>query len=83
MLAGAALLITALLAKRLAPAGEADLQPAQHWAEPVVSDAVDIRRGAVLIQIRYRVPRPIAPLSSTPCTNWRRRDAVTVPMRGD
>lgn len=58
MLAGAALLITALLAKRLAlPAGEADLQPAQHWAEPVVSDAVDIRRGAVLIQIRYRVPQ--------------------------
>ena len=58
LLAGVILLISALLLKRLVlPAGEADLQPAQRWAEPVVSDEVDVRRGPVMIQVRYQVPQ--------------------------
>jgi MFS family permease len=58
LLAGATLLGSALLLKRLVlPAGEADLQPAQRWAEPVVSDDVDVRRGPVMIQVRYQVPQ--------------------------
>ncbi|KJV32277.1 MFS transporter [Pantoea sp. SM3] len=56
MIAGAGLVITGVLLKRLAlPAGEADLQPAEHWVMPVVHDDVDVRHGPVLIQIRYRV----------------------------
>ncbi|HAU5563149.1 TPA: MFS transporter [Serratia fonticola] len=58
MIAGAGLVITGVLLKRLAlPAGEADLQPAEHWAAPVVHNDVDVRHGPVLIQIRYRVPQ--------------------------
>ena len=58
LIAGAGLVITGVLLKRLAlPAGEADLQPAEHWAAPVVHDDVDVRHGPVLIQIRYRVPQ--------------------------
>ncbi len=56
LIAGAGLIISALLLKRLVlPAGEADLQPALHWAEPQVDADVDVRHGPVLIQIRYRV----------------------------
>ncbi|MGK3128269.1 MFS transporter [Pantoea sp. C8B4] len=58
MIAGAGLVITGVLLKRLAlPAGEADLQPAEHWAAPVVHNDVDVRHGPVLIQIRYRIPQ--------------------------
>lgn len=58
LLAGGMLLITALLLKRLVlPAGEADLQPAQHWADPTVSGEMNGHRGPVMIQVRYQVPQ--------------------------
>jgi MFS family permease len=37
------------------PKGEADLQPSQHWPEPLVAEPVAHDRGPVLIQIEYRV----------------------------
>ena len=80
LLAAAGLTLSALLLKRLVlPAGEADLQPAQHWAEPVVSDRVDTRHGPVLIQIRYRVTqadRAAFKQAIHPLAQARRRDGA-------
>jgi hypothetical protein len=37
------------------PAGEADLQPANHWPEPMLTEPVAHDRGPVMIQVEYRV----------------------------
>lgn len=57
--AGAAgLTVVALIFHRLKlPAGEADLQPANHWPEPLLAEPVADDRGPVMIQIEYRVRR--------------------------
>ncbi|WP_347614030.1 MFS transporter, partial [Comamonas thiooxydans] len=37
------------------PAGEADLQPSNHWPEPLLAEPVAHDRGPVMIQIEYRI----------------------------
>ncbi|MDA8522689.1 MFS transporter [Acidovorax sp. NCPPB 4044] len=37
------------------PAGEADLQPSDHWPEPLLSEPVAHDRGPVMVQVEYRV----------------------------
>ena len=59
LLAGAAgLAVVALIFHRIKlPSGEADLQPANHWPEPLLAEPVENDRGPVMIQIDYRVRR--------------------------
>ena len=37
------------------PAGEADLQPSNHWPEPLLAEPVAHDRGPVMIQVEYRI----------------------------
>ncbi len=37
------------------PAGEADLQPSNHWPEPLLAEPVAHDRGPVMVQIEYRI----------------------------
>ncbi|RST55875.1 MFS transporter [Variovorax sp. MHTC-1] len=37
------------------PAGEADLQPSNHWPEPLVAESVAHDRGPVMVQVEYRI----------------------------
>lgn len=37
------------------PTGEADLQPSNHWPEPLLAEPVAHDRGPVMIQIEYRI----------------------------
>ena len=37
------------------PVGEADLEPSNHWPEPLTADAIPSDRGPVLILVEYRV----------------------------
>ena len=37
------------------PGGEADLQPSNHWPEPLLAEPVAHDRGPVMIQIEYQV----------------------------
>ncbi|MGQ3069450.1 MAG: MFS transporter [Ferrovibrionaceae bacterium] len=57
LMAGAAgLALVALALFRIAlPTGESDLQPSNHWPEPLVADPVENDRGPVLILIEYRI----------------------------
>lgn len=57
LLAGAAgTVLVGLVAHRIKlPAGEADLEPSNHWPEPLTTTPVENDRGPVLIQIEYRV----------------------------
>ncbi|WP_085315929.1 MFS transporter [Derxia lacustris] len=52
----AGLVAVGLLFHRLRlPAGEADLQPSNHWPEPLLAAPVAHDRGPVLIQIEYSI----------------------------
>lgn len=52
----AGLAIVALLFHRASlPVGEADLQPSNHWPEPLTAAPVANDRGPVMVQIEYRV----------------------------
>ena len=52
----AGLAVVALLFHRVhLPAGEADLQPSNHWPEPLLAQPVAHDRGPVMVQIDYRV----------------------------
>jgi quinol monooxygenase YgiN len=57
LLAGASgLSVAALIARRSRlPLGESDLNPSNHWPEPIVSETVKGDRGPVLVTITYRV----------------------------
>lgn len=57
LLAGAVgLVLVGLAAHRIKlPTGEADLDPSNHWPEPLTVTPVEDDRGPVLIQIEYRV----------------------------
>ncbi|MBT2302532.1 MFS transporter [Variovorax paradoxus] len=57
LLAGAAgLALVALVFHRVRlPAGEADLQPSNHWPEPLLAQPVANDRGPVMVQVEYRV----------------------------
>lgn len=39
------------------PVGEADLQPSNHWPEPLLAQPVAHDRGPVMVQVEYRIPR--------------------------
>ncbi len=56
--AGALALVAGVTAfRRLAlPAGEADLAPSGHWAEPEVATAPEHDRGPVMVSVTYRIP---------------------------
>ena len=56
--AGVLALVAAVTAfRRLAlPAGEADLTPSGHWAEPEVATAPEHDRGPVMVSVTYRIP---------------------------
>lgn len=50
------LLIISLIFHRIRlPEGEADLQPSNHWPEPLLNTPVENDRGPVMIQVEYRV----------------------------
>jgi len=59
LVAGAAgLALVALIFHRVRlPVGDADLQPSNHWPEPLLSQPVAHDRGPVMIQIEYRIRR--------------------------
>ncbi|CAN7775007.1 MFS transporter [Variovorax sp. LjRoot290] len=43
------------------PAGEADLQPSNHWPEPLLAEPVAHDRGPVMVQVEYRVRKEDQP----------------------
>jgi MFS family permease len=43
------------------PAGEADLQPSNHWPEPLLAEPVAHDRGPVMVQVEYRVRKEDRP----------------------
>ena len=55
--AGLLILLAAFIGVRQSalPAGEADLTPSGHWAEPEMAAAPDHDRGPVMVSIAYRV----------------------------
>ena len=57
LLVGAAgLTLVALAFHRVRlPSGEADLQPSNHWPEPLLAQPVAHDRGPVMIQVEYRI----------------------------
>ncbi|CAI0976596.1 MFS transporter [Serratia proteamaculans] len=53
---GVGLLVISLVFHRIRlPEGEADLQPSNHWPEPLLNTPVENDRGPVMIQVEYRV----------------------------
>ena len=53
---GIGLLVISLAFHRIRlPEGEADLQPSNHWPEPLLNTPVENDRGPVMIQVEYRV----------------------------
>lgn len=56
VISAAGLAVLALLFHRVRlPAGEANLQPSNHWPEPLLAQPVAHDRGPVMVQIDYRV----------------------------
>lgn len=56
------LVIVALLFHRVRlPSGEADLQPSNHWPEPLLAEPVAHDRGPVMIQVEYRIRKADRP----------------------
>ncbi|MEJ8812710.1 MFS transporter [Variovorax ureilyticus] len=56
------LVVVALVFHRVKlPAGEADLQPSNHWPEPMLVEPVANDRGPVMVQIEYRVRKDDLP----------------------
>ena len=43
------------------PTGDADLQPSNHWPEPLMAEPVAHDRGPVMIQIEYRIRKDDRP----------------------
>lgn len=55
-LGAAGLVCAAMLAHRMRlPGGEADLQPSNHWPEPLLTEPVPYDRGPVMVQIEYQI----------------------------
>ena len=54
--AAAGMIVVAVALYRVAlPAGDADLQPSNHWPEPLTAEPVENDRGPVLILVEYRI----------------------------
>lgn len=61
------------------PAGEADLQPSNHWPEPLLNAPVAHDRGPVMVQVEYRIRRHDLPAflhALKPLSQQRRRDGA-------
>ncbi len=59
---GAGLVIVGFVFHRVKlPTGEADLQAANHWPEPMLTEPVAHDRGPVLVQIEYRIAKHDTP----------------------
>ncbi|OWW21193.1 MFS transporter [Noviherbaspirillum denitrificans] len=57
LVGGGCMAVVALVAYRLPlPPGDADLSPANHWAEPIAAANMPNDRGPVLVTVEYRVP---------------------------
>jgi hypothetical protein len=53
---GCGLVVAGLLFHRVKlPKGEADLQPSNHWPEPLLAEPVANDRGPVMVQVEYRI----------------------------
>jgi len=56
LIGAAGLVVISLLFHRVKlPTGEADLQAANHWPEPLLTEPVAHDRGPVVVQIEYRI----------------------------
>lgn len=56
LIGAAGLVVVSLLLHRVKlPTGEADLQAANHWPEPMLTEPVAHDRGPVMVQIEYRI----------------------------
>ena len=81
LLAGAAgLLVAGLVLHRLRlPQGEANLDPSNHWPEPLLDAPVEHDRGPVMVQIEYRIrveDRPAFLQALQAVAQERRRDGA-------
>jgi len=81
LLAGAAgLLVAGVLLHRLRlPQGEANLDPSNHWPEPLLDAPVEHDRGPVMVQIEYRIrvqDRPAFLQALKAVAEERRRDGA-------
>jgi MFS family permease len=76
--AGLALIATVFHRIKL-PTGEADLQPSNHWPEPLVAAPVAQDRGPVMVQVEYRIApadRPAFHAAMQAVAAERRRDGA-------
>jgi MFS family permease len=56
LVGGAALVVVALVFHRIRlPKGDAELQPSNHWPEPLLAEPIAHDRGPVMVLIEYRV----------------------------
>lgn len=81
LLLGSAGLVTAAAVFHLVrlPTGDADLQPSNHWPEPLLAEPVANDRGPVLIQVEYRIrkqDRAAFLLALQRLSRQRRRDGA-------
>lgn len=80
VISAAGLAVLALLFHRVRlPAGEANLQPSNHWPEPLLAQPVAHDRGPVMVQIDYRVraeDRPAFIAAMHKLSAERRRDGA-------
>ncbi|KAG0761634.1 hypothetical protein G6F22_018833 [Rhizopus arrhizus] len=81
LLAGAAgLLVAGLVLHRMRlPQGEANLDPSNHWPEPLLDAPVEHDRGPLMVQIEYRIrvqDRPAFLQALQAVAEERRRDGA-------
>ena len=80
LIGAAGLVAIALLFHRVKlPTGEADLQAANHWPEPMLTEPVAHDRGPVMVQIEYRIRKNDVPaflLTMKEVAQERRRDGA-------
>ncbi|WP_431275583.1 MFS transporter [Variovorax ureilyticus] len=59
--AGGLVVVALVFHRAKLPSGEADLQPSNHWPEPMLTEPVANDRGPVMVQIEYRVRKSDLP----------------------
>jgi quinol monooxygenase YgiN len=79
-IAAIGMVVIGLLAHRIRlPSGDADLEPSNHWPEPLTEQPVDNDRGPVMIQVEYQVApeqRPAFLAAIHQLSAARRRDGA-------
>ena len=62
LIGAAGLVVIALVFHRIKlPTGEADLQPSNHWPEPLLNEPIAHDRGPVMVQVEYRIRKQDQP----------------------